>query len=156
MTSIDTWILLAGGAAALCAAVAAVRVDLAERRLPNPIVAAAATAGWATALALVFTSDATLTRLVVVVAVTTGPLFLVWLVQPASMGAGDVKLAAALSPLLAWPPTLPATAAIAAAFILAAPQALIAQRSPTPSTLAFGPYITASIAIVVLANLVLA
>ena len=146
------WVLIVGTIIAIGYSIAALRIDIAERRLPNPIVAKAGVAAWGTfaMLLIVDAPDASLIRGIVTVAVIAGPLAVIWLASPSSIGAGDVKLAAALAPLAAWPPTGSPLIALAIMFVLAVPQAL------RTTTLAFGPYIVAGIGLNVIANLALA
>ncbi len=145
------WLLVVGATITLAITAAAVRVDLRARRLPNRTVGAAAAASWVTGAVLVATDapDASLVRMLVSVAVIAGPLLVVWAVVPAGVGAGDVKLAGALAPLVAWPATLTPLLALALMFVLAVPQALHTR------TIAFGPYIVAGITLTMVLNVAL-
>lgn len=131
------------------AAVAA-RVDVVERRLPNRIVAAAGAVGWA---GLVVTNivDSTAdsatestiwsgaARALITLVVFAGPLVLLWLVRPDLIGGGDVKLAAAVAPLLAWPTAGYAFVGLLAVSVSATPHAVLSARRNR--SLPLGPYI---------------
>ncbi len=138
-----------GAALVVCgvAAGAAAWADLVERRLPNRLVAVAAVASL---VAVAFT-DAAFSTVVVLWAANAGPLLILWLVAPGEVGGGDVKLAAALAPLGAWPPGGFPPLMLAAALLFAVPHALWARRRGTGVT--FGPYLVAGAAVVMLSNL---
>ena len=142
-------VTLASGVAVAVLGVAAI-VDVAERRLPDSIVLAAAVM-FTICLAIdsiighgrVRLADAALG-----VAVFAGPLFVAHLVAPASMGFGDVKTAAVLGAatgIVDWHLAL-AGLALAAGFTAAVG---LARRA---STIAFGPGLVAAGAIVLAAH----
>lgn len=111
---------------------------------------------WGTSIVLVLTNapEASIVRMLVAVAIIAGPFATIWLVRPGLIGGGDVKLAFALAPLVAWPASTgivgASLLALAAMFVLATPQAV---RS---KTIAFGPYLVAGVGAAVAANLITA
>lgn len=120
----------------------AARVDVRDRRLPNDVVRLAAAFSWA-GLAAVNVIESSVVagsiRAVVAVAGFAGPLLVLWFLRPALIGGGDAKLAAAISPLVAWPTATYAFIALLSVSVTALPHAVIAARSS--QSLPLGPYI---------------
>ncbi len=149
--------LTAAGIAALAAlatAGAAARVDLQQRRLPNRLVAITATlAAAAIVAAWIHDNNTQPVRLVLALAVNAGPLLVMWLIAPNQIGAGDIKLAAALAPLAAWPTSGILPLPLIAALITATPHAITPTRTRTG--VPFGPYLVAGTALALTANLAL-
>ena len=84
----------AASAISVALLVPAAMVDIVEQRLPNQIIA---TAALALAIGLVLNSNNVLISNVILgVALLAGPLLILHLVSPGSMGFGDVKMALVL------------------------------------------------------------
>jgi leader peptidase (prepilin peptidase) / N-methyltransferase len=134
-------------------AVGVIAADLRERRIPTPLVAigtiAAAVVG-----AITSARDETWAPLVhgAAGAVIVGAAFLVvHLVQPRSLGFGDVRLAALTGALTAY-----GTASITGAAAAAALSALVASIATLATgarSVPFGPYLLAGSAVAVLVSI---
>jgi leader peptidase (prepilin peptidase) / N-methyltransferase len=139
MSSI-VWATTTLGGFALAAAAGV--IDWREHRIPNRLTAFIATLS-ISGFAIVAVSDRSgpdaAKALALGVAVLAGPLFLVWLAAPAALGAGDVKLAAALAPFAAWPTTSYLFTGLVLMFVAATPHALAVRHRD--GSLPFGPYI---------------
>ena len=84
----------AGSAISVAMLVPAATVDIVEQRLPNQIIAASALA---LAIGFVFnSSDVLASNVMLGLALLAGPLLLLHLLAPGSMGFGDVKMALVL------------------------------------------------------------
>ncbi len=142
MTSI-VWAMTALGGFAFAAA--AGLIDWRERRIPNRLTAIIATlsiSGFAIT-AVDQSATTTLRTLALALAVIAGPLLLVWLAAPQALGAGDVKLAAALAPFAAWPTTSYLFTGLVLMFVTATPHALAVRHRK--GSVPFGPYIVVGI-----------
>jgi leader peptidase (prepilin peptidase) / N-methyltransferase len=151
------WVLAAACWLALCAVPLAL-IDAAVRRLPDPLtgaayvgttvllVFAAATSGHWHALAVAVLGGVAL----------SGCYLLLVLISPAGMGMGDVKAAASIGTLLAWPGWRPLLAGGMAGFLLASvcALALLALGLATRKQhIPFGPFMLAGAFAVTLATL---
>ncbi|MFK8025145.1 MAG: prepilin peptidase [Ilumatobacter sp.] len=118
------------------ALVPAVLVDLRIHRLPNRLVGGAALAGVAAALTAVATGqDLHVIDAALGAAAMAAPLLLAHLVSPASMGFGDVKLAAVLGAGLGVGDPIHALIALAAGAAITVLHGLVTRRRTVP----FGP-----------------
>lgn len=127
-------------------AVAAGLIDWRERRIPNRLTAIIATlslSGFAIAAGTAQSTITALRTLLVAFAILAGPLLMVWLAVPRTLGAGDVKLAAALAPFAAWPTTTYLFAGLVLMFVTATPHAVAVRKRK--ASLPFGPYIVTGI-----------
>jgi leader peptidase (prepilin peptidase)/N-methyltransferase len=127
-------------------------IDWTDRRLPNPLTAAAyaGTAGWLLVAAVTGSQWPSLARSLAGGA-ALGGLYAAPAVADAT-GAGDAKLAASLGTLLAWPGWATLFAGAAAGFVIAAPYAaalLISRRAGAGSRMAFGPFMVAGMFLVI-------
>ncbi len=111
-------------------------VDLHERRLPDRLVAAAALAVMVVVVVGATSGAATTpTHLVAGSALLAGPLLLVHLASPASMGFGDVKAAVVLGAAVGAVDPVGSLLALTLAAAVGAGAGLVARRR----TVAFGP-----------------
>ncbi len=121
---------------ALAATVPAVVVDIHTRRLPDLLVGAAAVAGIAVLVVDVTTGGSVpLAGIVLGAVVMSGPMFLLHVASPRSMGFGDVKLGLVLGGALGAVDWQLALSGLALAAGLTAVVALLRRRD----TVAFGP-----------------
>ena len=120
----------------VAAAVPAVVVDLHVRRLPDPLVALAAAIGLVTLVgAAVAGASSSVGGLVLGALAMGGPMLVLHLVSPRSLGFGDVKLGAVLGAALGAMHWQLALSALALAAGMSAVVALVGRRT----TIAFGP-----------------
>jgi len=133
---------------ALVPLVAAGRVDLRSRRLPNRLLAAAVIpAGLMVVAAHGWTVTAVLSALLGVV-VFAGPLLALHLINPSGMGFGDVKLAMVLGLLASGTDWRLGIAALLLASLSSALWCLVRSR---PS-IAFGPPLIGALVLVLVAH----
>jgi leader peptidase (prepilin peptidase)/N-methyltransferase len=123
-------------------------IDLAVRRLPDPLTAAAfvGTAGLLAAAALAGHDVGALGRACAGAAVLTGAYLVVVLAWPGGMGLGDAKLAASIGLVLGWTSWQSLLTGTFAGFALAAVYggARLATRQATQtSQLPLGPFMLA-------------
>ena len=126
-------------------------VDVLDHRLPNRMVAGAALAGVLVATATVLTGgDIDLRGAALGAAVFVGPLLVMHLIAPASMGFGDVKSACVLGAAVGMIHPFYGLLALAAGSLLGAAVGLVGRRR----TIAFGPALVggAVIALVIAAS----
>ncbi len=149
MLATAAWVfphVLAAGASVVSA-----WVDIREMRLPNRLVGlVAAAAGWLAITGLALgASPQHLGTMALGALLFAVPLGVVWLISPASLGFGDVKYAAAAGAFIGWySPTAPLWA-LAGAFLLAAPVAvLLAITKGRKALMPLGPFLVASSIIV--------
>ncbi|WP_233513955.1 prepilin peptidase [Micromonospora craterilacus] len=138
-------LLVAAWLAVLYAGLLLAAVDAATRRLPSPIVRAAAITVGACLVghAAVTGQWRTLATALLACGVLGGGYLLLALAGGSAVGMGDVRLAAVLGASLGalgwsavmWGAALP--------YVLAVPEALARLASPRRSDLAFGPYLLA-------------
>jgi len=133
---------------ALVPLVAAGRVDLRSRRLPNRLLAAAVVpAGLMVVAAHGWTSAAALSAFLGVVAFA-GPLLALHLINPSGMGFGDVKLAVVLGLLMSGTDWRLGIAALLVASLGSALWCLVRSQS----SIAFGPPLIGSLVLVLVAH----
>jgi leader peptidase (prepilin peptidase) / N-methyltransferase len=131
-------------------------VDAAVRRLPDPLTAAAY-AGTAVLLVLAAATGGhwhDMARATLGGIALTGFYLALALISPAGMGMGDVKAAASIGTLLAWPSWRLLIAAGFAGFLLAAIYGialLISGRATRKQKIPFGPFMIAGAFLVILA-----
>lgn len=145
--------LLAGVSAAsaltVAAAVPAVVVDVHVRRLPDPLVAAAAVVGIVTsAIAALAGAPWPAGGVTLGALVMGGPILLLHVVSPRSMGFGDVKLGAVLGAALGALHWQLALSGLALAAGLSATVALLTRRDTIP----FGPGLLAGALVAIAAH----
>jgi leader peptidase (prepilin peptidase)/N-methyltransferase len=124
-------------------------IDARTRRLPDPWIAAAGAAVlglWSKGAANATTNRPTAADLATGIALTAGPLAVLHLVSPASMGFGDVKAAAVLGAAVA---TVDAHAGLVV-LALASAAATLTALARRRTTIAFGPFLVAAACVVVL------
>jgi leader peptidase (prepilin peptidase)/N-methyltransferase len=134
-------------------AVGVVAVDLRERRVPTPLVAIGAIAA-VVVVTITSASDETWAPLVhgVAGAALAGAAFLVvHVVQPRSLGFGDVRLAALTGGLTAYGTASVSAAALAA--VLAAVVASIATVAGRARSAPFAPFLVAASAVALLVSI---
>ena len=139
------WQLAALGWLMLCA-VALAFIDVAVRRLPDPLTGAAfaGTLGFLTAAALTAGHPGQLARAGIAAVALCGFYLALFIVRPSGMGLGDVKLAACVGLALGW---LGWQALVAGTFITFALAAvygcalLLLRRATRTSQLPLGPFI---------------
>lgn len=136
---------LAGFAALGLGCVLLVVVDIVVHRLPDPVMAVTATALLAgLGVTTVTTGDLASGGRALAAAATLGAGFLVLaLISPASLGLGDVKLAALLGAFLGWLGWTQVLIGVVASFLLGGTVALvllISGRVRSDTALAFGPW----------------
>ncbi len=131
-------------------------VDAAVRRLPDPLTAAAY-AGTAALLLLAAAAGGhwhDMARAALGGVALAGFYLLLLLISPAGMGLGDVKAAASIGTLLAWPSWRLLIAGGFAGFLLAAIYGialLISGRATRKQKIPFGPFMIAGAFLVILA-----
>ncbi len=113
-------------------------VDLHVHQIPNALVLVLL--GWALVQAFVFGQPAPLAAGLGLL-VGGGLFFLMAVAGRGAMGAGDVKLAAALGAVLGWPAVLPALLYGIIAGGFAALLLLLLRRASRKSAFAYGPYL---------------
>ena len=141
---------------ALCAVPLAF-IDAAVRRLPDPLTAAAY-AGTVVLLVLAAAADGhwnAMARAGLGGVALAGFYLLLLLVSPGGMGMGDVKAAASIGTLLAWPRWQFLLAGGFAGFLLAAVcgmALLVSGRATSKQHIPFGPFMLAGAFAVILAS----
>ena len=123
-------------------------VDLQVRSIPNALVLALLI--WALVQMFVFGRPTPVAAGLGVLA-GGGVLFVMAVAGRGAMGAGDVKLAAALGAVLGWPAVLPALLYGIIAGGVAALLLLLLRRADRKSAFAYGPYLALG-AVIVLAQ----
>ena len=127
--------------------VAPALIDVLDRRLPNRMVAVAALIGIAAAAVTVIVGGEIDLRGAAIGAATfAGPLLVMHLVAPASMGFGDVKVACVLGAAVGIVHPFYGLLALAAGSLLGAVAGLVRRRR----TIAFGPALVAGTVIALL------
>lgn len=129
----------------LCA-VALAFIDIAIRRLPDPLTGAAlaGTLGLLTVAALAGGHPGQLARAAIAGAALSGFYLLLFLIRPSGMGLGDVKLAASVGAALGWQGWQPVVEATFLAFTAAALYGvalLIFRRATRTTQFPLGPFI---------------
>jgi leader peptidase (prepilin peptidase)/N-methyltransferase len=136
-------------AAALCwlmlCAVALTFIDIAVRRLPDPLTGAAfvGVLGVYGAAVLAGGHPGQLVRAAVAAAALCGFYLLLFLIRPSGMGLGDIKLAASLGAALGWqgwPPVVAATFVTFTAAALYGIALLLLRRATRTSQFPLGPF----------------
>jgi leader peptidase (prepilin peptidase) / N-methyltransferase len=139
------WQLAAFGWLMLCAVPLAF-IDVALRRLPDPLTGAAfaGTAGFLTVAALAGGHPGQLARAGIAAAALCGFYLVLFVVRPSGMGLGDVKLAAGVGVALGWLGWQALIAGTFITFVLAAVYGcalLLLRRATRTSQLPLGPFI---------------
>jgi leader peptidase (prepilin peptidase)/N-methyltransferase len=120
-------------------------IDIAVRRLPNPLTGAAfaGAAALLTAAALAGHQPGQLGRAAIGAAALTCFYLLLWLIRPGGMGFGDVKLAASVGLALAWAGWPALIAGTFLAFVLASAYGIaliVTKRGNRGSQVPLGPF----------------
>ena len=139
------WQLAALGWLMLCAVTLAF-IDIAVRRLPDPLTGAAlaGTLGLLAAAALAGGHPGHLTETVIAAVALCGFYLVLFVIRPAGMGLGDVKLAASVGAALGWIGWRAVVEGTFLTFALAAIYAaalLLLRRATRTTQLPLGPFI---------------
>lgn len=124
-------------------------IDIALRRLPDPLTVAAfaGTFGFLAVAALAGGHPGQLLRAALAAAAASGFYLLLFLIRPSGMGLGDVKLAASTGAALGWLGWTALVAGTFLTFVLAAVYGLallLLRRADRTSQLPLGPFIVAA------------